>query len=204
MTTDRADHPDAGPHQGVRLQRDGRARAARHRPHGAARRVRGPDGAVGLRQVDADGDHRLPRLADLRARTTSTALPSRASPARPWRGSGTRSSASSSRPTTCSPGYDRPQRRAAAALRGDRRARSGASGRSSCSSRSGIAEKANALPAQLSGGQRQRVAIARALANRPRAPARRRAHGRSRLADGRGSPGALQGAAPSGATASSS
>ena len=31
----------------------------------------------------------------------------------------------------------------------------------------GIAEKANALPAQLSGGQRQRVAIARALANRP-------------------------------------
>jgi putative ABC transport system ATP-binding protein len=31
----------------------------------------------------------------------------------------------------------------------------------------GIAEKANALPAQLSGGQRQRVAIARALANGP-------------------------------------
>jgi putative ABC transport system ATP-binding protein len=31
----------------------------------------------------------------------------------------------------------------------------------------GIAEKADALPAQLSGGQRQRVAIARALANRP-------------------------------------
>jgi putative ABC transport system ATP-binding protein len=31
----------------------------------------------------------------------------------------------------------------------------------------GIADKANALPAQLSGGQRQRVAIARALANRP-------------------------------------
>jgi len=31
----------------------------------------------------------------------------------------------------------------------------------------GIADKANALPAQLSGGQRQRVAIARALANTP-------------------------------------
>jgi len=31
----------------------------------------------------------------------------------------------------------------------------------------GIAEKADALPAQLSGGQRQRVAVARALANRP-------------------------------------
>jgi len=31
----------------------------------------------------------------------------------------------------------------------------------------GIAEKADALPAQLSGGQRQRVAIARALANGP-------------------------------------
>ena len=31
----------------------------------------------------------------------------------------------------------------------------------------GIAEKADALPAQLSGGQRQRVAVARALANGP-------------------------------------
>jgi len=31
----------------------------------------------------------------------------------------------------------------------------------------GIAEKADALPAQLSGGQRQRVAVARALANQP-------------------------------------
>jgi putative ABC transport system ATP-binding protein len=31
----------------------------------------------------------------------------------------------------------------------------------------GIADKAEALPAQLSGGQRQRVAVARALANRP-------------------------------------
>jgi putative ABC transport system ATP-binding protein len=31
----------------------------------------------------------------------------------------------------------------------------------------GIADKADALPAQLSGGQRQRVAVARALANRP-------------------------------------
>jgi putative ABC transport system ATP-binding protein len=33
--------------------------------------------------------------------------------------------------------------------------------------RVGIAEKADALPAQLSGGQRQRVAVARALANQP-------------------------------------
>lgn len=32
----------------------------------------------------------------------------------------------------------------------------------------GLADRANALPAQLSGGQKQRVGIARALANRPR------------------------------------
>ena len=62
----------------------------------------------------------------------------------------------------------------------------------------GIPEKANVLPGVLSGGQRQRVAIARALANKSHAPPRRRAHGRPRLEDGRGSPRALQGASPAG------
>jgi polar amino acid transport system ATP-binding protein len=33
----------------------------------------------------------------------------------------------------------------------------------------GLAEKADAYPAQLSGGQQQRVAIARALATQPKA-----------------------------------
>ena len=41
-------------------------------------------------------------------------------------------------------------------------------GRTSCSSASGIAEKADQYPADLSGGQQQRVAIARALAMDPK------------------------------------
>ena len=40
--------------------------------------------------------------------------------------------------------------------------------RTSCSSASGIAEKADQYPADLSGGQQQRVAIARALAMDPK------------------------------------
>ena len=43
----------------------------------------------------------------------------------------------------------------------------GARARSSCSSWSGSAAKADSLPAELSGGEAQRVAIARALAQRP-------------------------------------
>ena len=41
-------------------------------------------------------------------------------------------------------------------------------GRSSCWTGSGLADKADAYPAQLSGGQQQRVAIARALAMEPK------------------------------------
>ena len=37
----------------------------------------------------------------------------------------------------------------------------------SCSTRVGLAEKADAYPSQLSGGQKQRVAIVRALAMEP-------------------------------------
>ena len=40
-------------------------------------------------------------------------------------------------------------------------------GRTSCSPRSGIADRADHRPAQLSGGEAQRVALARALANEP-------------------------------------
>ena len=40
--------------------------------------------------------------------------------------------------------------------------------RARCSTRVGLADKADAYPSRLSGGQQQRVAIARALAMRPK------------------------------------
>ena len=51
--------------------------------------------------------------------------------------------------------------------------------------RVGLADKADAYPAQLSGGQQQRVAIARALSMDPRADALRRADQRARPGAGR-------------------
>ena len=134
---------------------------------GPARRVRRADRPVGLRQVHADGDPRLPRQADerhLRARRRARRRASRAPSSRP---SATRRSASSSSSTTCCP------RRRSCATSSCRcstpasPARSGAQRALELLERVGIPEKAKVLPAALSGGQRQRVAIARALANRP-------------------------------------
>ena len=68
-----------GPHQDLRLQRSRGPRAARHRPDGRAGRVHRADRPVGLGQVDADGDPGLPRQADARAPTRSTASASRGS-----------------------------------------------------------------------------------------------------------------------------
>ena len=98
MTTD---HRNPRPHQGLRHQRRRGPRAARDRPDGRARRVRRADRTVGLRQVDAHGDPRLPRHADGRAPTRSTASASRGSRAASSRRSATRRSGSSSSSTTC-------------------------------------------------------------------------------------------------------
>ena len=67
--------------QGLRQQRQRGPRPARHRPRRRARRVRGPDRPLGLRQEHADGDPRLPRRRPPAAPTRSTAGRSRSSPA---------------------------------------------------------------------------------------------------------------------------
>ena len=145
-----------------------RPRAARHRPDGRARRVRRADRAVGLGQVHAHGDPRLPRLADGRAPTRSTASASRGCRARELARIRNEKIGFVFQQYNLLPeGLGRAQRRAADALRRRRRARSGARAPSSCSSGSASPRRRRSFPAALSGGQRQRVAIARALANRP-------------------------------------
>ena len=67
------------------------------------------------------------------------------------------------------PAPDRARQRGLRAADAQGRARpSGAPGRPSCWSWSGLADKGERFPHQLSGGQQQRVALARALALRPR------------------------------------
>ena len=67
------------------------------------------------------------------------------------------------------------ERRAAGAARRRLAAPRRAAAARSCSTSSGLGDRADALPLKLSGGQQQRVAIARALVNRPAVAARRRA-----------------------------
>ncbi len=164
----------------------------------AARRVRGPRRPVGLRQVDAHGDHRLPRLADgglVRARRRERGGPvrrrARAHPQRedrlrlpelqPPAEGVDRSGTSSCRSSTRASARKERRRRALELLE-----------------RVGIPEKANVLPGAALG----RPAAARRDRARPReharAPPRRRADGRARLEDGRGGPRPLPGAAPAG------
>ena len=137
------DHRDPRPHQGLRQQRQRRARPARHRPDGRGGRVRGAGRPVGLGQVDADGDPRLPRLADrrhLRARRPAGPGPlGRRAGADPQREDRLRLPELQ----PAAQGVDRAQRRAADALRRRRPARSGAGGRCELLEQVGIPEKAD-------------------------------------------------------------
>ena len=60
------DHQARARHADLPRRRRRRACAARRQPHDRGRRVRRHHGLVGLRQVDADGDARLPRPAEQR------------------------------------------------------------------------------------------------------------------------------------------
>ena len=154
-------------------------------PHHRARRVRRDHGRVGLGQVDADGDSRLPRSA-----TTAASTGSRASMWRGWASpsspaSAASASASSFRASICLPARARsrtspcrssiPPRATARRSRALERARAALQ-------LVGLGDRAHNTPSQLSGGQQQRVAIARALINAPEPSARRRADRQSRYA----------------------
>ena len=99
------------------------------------------------------------------------------------RRSGTRRSASSSRPSTCCP---RPRSCATSSCRCSTPASPARSARSAParrSTRSASRDRAKHRPSELSGGQRQRAAIARAIVNQPVADPRRRAHRQPRHED---------------------
>ena len=125
-------------------------------------------GPVGLGQVDADAHPRLPRRADERACSGSPATTCSRSTRTSSPTCATSSSGSCSSSSTCSPYLAGvAQRRAAARLRAASTRPSGASARSTRSTRSGSPTGRDHRPGELSGGQQQRVAIARALVTEP-------------------------------------
>ena len=136
-----------------------------------ARRIRRHHGLVRLRQVDDDGDSRLPRSADRAAAICSKASTSRSSRSRNSRASAANASASCFRASICSRAPARSRiRRCRCSIPSDVPPAARASGRSARAHALellGLGQRAGNTPAQFSGGEQQRVAIARALINAP-------------------------------------
>ena len=145
----------------------GRCTCSRTSTSGRPGRGRGGHRAVGLGQVHPVPHHQPARAHRLGRRSTSTASPSPRR-GRPWPASGP-TWAWSSRASTSSPTCrcSRNVTLGPIKVRGLKRAEAEERARQLLE-RVGLAEKADAMPAELSGGQQQRVAIARALAMEPK------------------------------------
>ena len=133
----------------------------------AAQRVRRDHGTVGLRQVDADEHHRLPRHAERRRvlaqRSAGVDDERRRAGARAEQGDRVR--LPDVQPAA--PRHGAAQRGAAAGVRRRRLRRAEAPRQAKRSSSVQLDDRMDHRPNELSGGQRQRVAIARALVNNP-------------------------------------
>ena len=135
----------------------------------AGRRVRRPDGAVGLGQVHAAPGPRRPRPADHRRGRSSRARRSASCRTTGRPGCAAIGPASSSSPSTSSRCSTRP-RTSACRSRSPARIRPAASCAERVRDAIGLVDligKEHHKPDQLSAGEQQRVAIARALVTRP-------------------------------------
>ena len=152
-------------------------RAARRRPRGPAARGRDGHRPIRMRQDDAAALHQLPRGADGRLRSRSTAAARGRSAARPQpRAPGADPPDAAARRHALPGVQPVPAHDACSRTASRRRCASAdlprdeaiAARRAATWTRSGLLEKRDEYPARLSGGQKQRVAIARALCMEPK------------------------------------